>query len=483
MAKERLAGFGGAQSGVSRVFRPASEDEVIELFRRRPFRTVGLRGAGRSYGDASLNSGGAVLDLSRLDAFHAWDPETGVVEVGPGVTIEDLWRSLLPRGWWPKVVPGTMFVTVGGAVAMNIHGKNCFRVGPFGEHLESLEVVLPTGERRTASPGENADLFHGVVAGFGMLGCVTRARLRLGRVHSGRVRVRTIATGSLRETVEVVERHAAEADYLVGWADGLARGAALGRGVVHRADHYGPGEDPEGEATLAPGRQELPARLAGVVPKSWLGPLARPFLSNALVAGANRAKVQLDRIRASRHAEEAWTHVEYAFLLDYAPGWSRMYGPAGLIQIQPFVPRDAAVEALEAILRLARRRGLPPYLCVFKKHRPDPFLMTHGLDGYSLAMDFPARRRDALWDLAREIERIAIDAGGRFYAAKDSTLTAEALRASLPPERAQAFLDLKRKCDPDGVLQTDLSRRIWPELGGRLESRPPRSQPQASEDR
>jgi FAD/FMN-containing dehydrogenase len=463
---EQLAGFGGAQTGVSRVLRPRSVGELEEIFDRgaRAFRSVGLRGAGRSYGDAALNSGATVLDLGLLDRIEAWDPERGVAEVQPGVTIDKLWRRTLPDGYWPAVVPGTSLATLGGVVAMNGHGKNCFRVGPIGDQLEELEVLLPSGERMCCGPEQNPELFSGVVAGFGMLGCITRIRLRLKRVHSGYLNVRAISVGSLAEMVGVFDEHASDADYLVGWCDGLAAPGALGRGVVHRGDYLAEGEDPDPASSLRPEAQDLPPRMLGVLPRSELWRVLRAFQTRPAMRLVNLAKHLGHRF--DPRATHRWRHTEFGFLLDYAPGFNRSYGPAGLIQVQPFVPAERAVEVFDEILRLARRRGLPPYLVVFKKHRADRFLLSHGLDGYSLAMDFPARRRRGLWALAREIQDLAIDAGGRFYFAKDSTLTPEQTARSYPAANLRRFAELRRKCDPQGWLQTDLARRVWPDLLG-----------------
>ena len=188
----------------------------------------------------------------------------------------------------------------------------------------------------------------------------------------------------------------------------------------------------------------------------------RPVLYRPGVRLVNALKALSDRLeRGKSHLQ---SHASFHFFLDYVPEWIRAYGRPGLIQVQPFLPKEAAVEAMREILKLARRRSIPPTLVVFKKHRPDRFLLSHGLDGYSLAMDFPAGRRAELWALARDIQRITLDAGGRFYFAKDSTLTADDLSRCFPDESLRAFRELKQKCDPEGLLQTDLARRVWPDL-------------------
>jgi FAD/FMN-containing dehydrogenase len=456
---ERLSGFGRARTAVCRVLRPRAREDLEALFEHvvPDLQTLALRGAGRSYGDAALNDGGSVLDTSGLRRVLAWDPERGIADVEPGVTVEELCRLALPDGWWPAVVPGTMRATLGGCVAANVHGKNALRAGTLGEHVRELEIFLPDGRRAVCGPDGDTDLFHAVVGGMGLLGCIARIRLALRRVHSGFLRVRALPA---RDFAELLARFdaAPDAEHLVGWCDAVTAGAALGRGVVHAAWELGPGEGPPLPASADRRVQDLPARLLHVLPRAWASRGLRAFASRPGVRALNAAKAGLHALAGERSGLES--HARFAFLLDYVPGWERAYGRAGMIQIQPFVPHEAAARALPAMLRAAQRQGLPPWLAVLKRHRRDAFVLSHALDGWSLALDFPARRSGALVAVARELHAIALDCGGRFYLAKDSALTPDEWRRSLPPERLRRFAEQKRKCDPDGRLQTDLARRL-----------------------
>jgi len=460
---ERVDAWGMATSAMSYVYRPVDEAgirEVLELARRRGL-TVGLRGAGRSYGDASLASEQICLDLSRMNRILKWDRTRGIIRVEPGVTIRQLWQHTLEDGYWPFVVPGTMHPTLGGCAAMNIHGKNCWKAGPLGDHVRSFDLLLPTGEVRRCSRSENRELFHAAIGGFGMLGCFLSLTLEMKRVHSGLLEVEPISVENLGGMFQVFEEHLELADYLVGWVDCFAGGRALGRGLVHVARHLLPGEDPAPAQTLRVERQELPDTLFGWIPKSVMWRLMRPFTNNVGVRLVNAAKHWAGRRHSGRTHFQS--HAGFAFLLDYVPDWKRAYGPGGLIQYQSFVPRDAAPEVLAEQLRLCQRRGMPSYLGVFKRHRPDAFLMTHGLDGYSLALDFKVtpRNRERLWALAAEMDRLVLQAGGRFYFAKDSTLHPSRLEEYLGEERVRRFLSLKAECDPGSLLQTDLYRRVF----------------------
>jgi decaprenylphospho-beta-D-ribofuranose 2-oxidase len=449
---------------MSYVYRPSTADGVREVFEeaQRSGRSVALRGAGRSYGDASLNAENIVLDLTRMNRILDWDPQAGLLRVEPGVTIAQLWRYTIEDGWWPPVVPGTMFVTLGGAASMNVHGKNNYRVGPWGDHILEFELLLPSGETVRCSRDENSDVFHAAIGGFGMLGCFTSLTLQMKRIYSGMLSVEAISTRSLPEMVGVFEERLDTTDYLVGWIDALASGRGAGRGLIHAARHLAPGEDVNPAQTLRVAHQELPETLLGVFPKSGLWRLMRPFVNNPGMRLINALKYVAGQREAAKgpHRE---SHAAFNFLLDYIPGWKLAYRPLGLIQYQSFIPEAHAAGAMERLLAMSREAGLPPYLAVFKRHRADDFLLSYAVDGYSLALDYrvtPANR-DRVWELAHRMDEVVLASGGRFYFAKDSTLERSSVERYLCPERREAFLALKRRCDPDDLLQTELYRRLF----------------------
>lgn len=461
---EPVGSWGMNLSAMSYVWRPSTVAQVREVFAlaEKSGRTVAPRGAGMSYGDASMNAEGIVLDLTRMDRILDWDAQTGRITVEPGVTIRQLWQHCLEDGWWPPVVSGTMFVTLGGAAAMNIHGKNNFHAGPIGEHIQEFDLLLPTGELKTCSRKENSDLFFAAVGGFGMLGVFTRITLQMKKVYSGLLRVEAFATKSFGHIIEEFEERRPHADYLVGWIDCFAKGDRLGRGLVHQANYLKPGEDLQPARTLKVANQELPDTLFGVFPKSIMGNMMRPFSNDLGMGAINRAKF----IQGSTLGNEKTVlqpHAQFAFLLDYVPNWKHAYKPGGLIQFQSFVPKDETERVFAGELRLSHKLGITPYLGVFKRHRPDPFLMTHAVDGFSLALDYPIneRNKERLALLVEQMARLVADAGGRFYFAKDSLLPASIARQFVGDERLAKFTAIKRACDPKNILQTDLSRRLF----------------------
>lgn len=462
---ERVNGWGMALGGDAKVARPVDAAQVAAAMAlvAAERSTLGLRGAGCSYGDANINTQGHVLDTSAMKRILHFDAERGLATVEPGVSIRELWRHTIGYGWWPMVVPGTMAVSVGGAAALNIHGKNNFAVGTFGEHVQSFVLQTPALGPLRCSRSENADVYRAAIGGFGMLGCFTELTLQLKRVHSGRLRVWGIPAKDLGANLQLLEDLKGEADYLVSWLDLHGKGSGLGRGLMHRADQLEPGEDPDGVRFFDPVLQDVPGKLFGLVPKGWLWPGMWMATHCGGVPFVNWAKFQAG-FREAKHSPYLQTHGAFHFLLDYVPRWQWMTRPGGLIQFQPFVPAAHGERVLRRLIERCHQAGMVPYLGVLKRHRPDPFLMTHAVDGYSLAMDFAVssgkKKRAALWRLCQEMAEVVLEAGGRFYYAKDAVLQASSFPRIHGEGAVAEFRALKQRLDPQGLLQTDLSRRL-----------------------
>ncbi len=461
---ERVDSWGMNKTTLAYVYRPATVDGILDVFKtaKDHGRTVGLRGGGRSYGDASLSAENVTLDLTRMNRILAWNPETGIVKVEPGVTLRQLWQYCIEDGWWPPVVSGTMFVTLGGAAAMNFHGKNNFKMGPIGDHITEFELLTPAGLRRVCSRSQNPKLFHAAIGGFGMLGCFITITLQMKKVYSGNLSVYALSTRSMAETICEFESRMDSADYLVGWIDCFASGRALGRGLIHQANYLSEGQDPRPAQTLRVVNQELPETIFGIIPKSIMWRCMKPLANNPGMKLLNWAKYTSSAILGN-HKRILQSHTAFAFLLDYVPDWKFVYKPNGLIQYQSFIPADNAEACFTRQLELCHEAKIIPFLGVFKRHKKDNFSLTHSVDGYSFALDFPItdRNRVNLWKLAERLNEIVLESGGRFYFAKDSTLNKDTAEAYLGKEVLEEFWTLKQQCDPDGILKTDLAHRIF----------------------
>jgi FAD/FMN-containing dehydrogenase len=458
---ERTDGWGMAVTAAGYVYRPSTVEGIRAAFAlaRDSGHSVVLRGSGRSYGDASVNPEHIVLDLTRFNRILAWNPATGILTAEAGATLGQLWRYCIGDGWWPPVVSGTMFPTLGGALGANIHGKNNFKAGPLGDHVDSFELLTAAGDILLCSRESNGEIFRAAIGGFGLLGCILTVTLRMKKVASGLLDVKPYACANLDAMLRLIDDRAPAADYLVGWVDCFGEGAGTGRGLVHEARYLAEGADPQATQTLRAESQELPETMFGVIPKSWLWLGLRLFLFDLGMRLVNFAKWKLGNLMQKPYRQ---SHAAFAFLLDYVPGWKRAYLPGGLVQFQSFVPHDKAAAVFQGQIAKGRAAGLTPYLAVLKKHRPDDFLLSHAVDGFSLALDFRVtrRNRERVWQLCDAMAQDVVAARGRFYLAKDATLTRESFTASLPPASLAEFKALKRRLDPEGILQSAQARRL-----------------------
>jgi len=402
-----------------------------------------------------------VVDLCNFNQILSFDLETGICEAQAGARIKDLWEMGIEKGFWPPVVSGTMMPTLGGALSMNIHGKNNFQVGTIGEHVLSFSFVTASGAQLECSPKENSELFYSAISGFGMLGCFLKIRLKMKKIYSGKMRVSPIAIRNFDELFQYFEENAKHSDYLVGWIDAFAKGESLGRGQIHKANNLKPGEDPDFPDNCKLENQHLPSRLFYLIPKKWMWILMKPFSFPLGMRLLNLAKYLASVLFHGKDYLQG--HAEYAFLLDYVPNWKYVYKPGSMIQYQVFLPKETAKDTLKQLFSLCQTRGIVNYLSVFKQHKPDPFLLTHSVDGYSMAMDFPVTKsnKEALWNLCYEMDKLVLQAKGKFYFAKDSVLRKSVVEGFFPKKNLEEFYRLKKKYDPQGILQTDLYKRIF----------------------
>jgi decaprenylphospho-beta-D-ribofuranose 2-oxidase len=454
----RVTGYGMASGADGYLFRPATEAQIAECFElaRRTGRRVTLRGAGRSYGDANYSAENLIVDLTRFDRILDWDPASGLIQVEGGTSLMAIWHKTLEDGWWLPVVSGTSYPTIAGALAMNIHGKNNFCMGTLGEHVRAIDVMIPSGEVRSLCPGD--PLFRAVIGGAGLLAVILRVTLQMKRVTSGDVIVHAASVPCLEAQFETFERFQPVSDYMVSWVDCFARGKGLGRGLFHSADY--PHLDAPDQASLKIAHQQIPDTVMGLLPKAVLWRFLKPLNRRSGMRFVNWAKYTMSKVLGGRGPHHQ-SLAEYSFLLDAVPDWRKAYLPDGFVQYQIFVPRAEAPRVFRRVLEMQQDARYESFLGVMKRHRPDPFLVSCNLDGYSFAMDFKVRRRrlPELQQLARRMTDVALDAGGRFYFAKDSLLgPADAVRYLGPA--LDEFRRVRAEADPEGLLTSALAVRL-----------------------
>ena len=419
--REVLRGWGMANQARSWIYRPRDADEVEAALQDARERGLSVchRGAGLSYGDAALNEGGAMILTEGLHRLLNFNPDTGLLRAECGLRLVHIWKDVLPYGWWLPVVPGTMEVTLGGAVAMNVHGKNQFSKGSFGEHVTSLTLLRASGVREELPAVGEPEGLRDVVGAQGLNGTILDATIQLHRVHSGLVEVEARATRSLVETLGAFEEGLVGVDYAVGWIDCMAGANGMGRGLLHFARQL-PADHPRALEAMSVDEQRLPSRSLGVIPNSQLWRGLRVLSNDSGMRVVNLGRSLSGRLRQGRRYLQ--TLAAFHFLLDTVPGWRRAYGPHGLIQYQLFVPLYNAGDVFREVLALQRSLGVYSYLGVLKRHRTDDFAGSYALDGYSLALDFPVRAQKlaALRRLCRSYDDLLRDSCGHVYAAKDA---------------------------------------------------------------
>ncbi|MFF8276595.1 FAD-binding protein [Streptomyces lateritius] len=442
---EPLTGWGRTAPTLARVLRPRSYEEASDAVRACGARGSIARGLGRAYGDAAQNAGGSVLDMTGLDRVRTIDATAGLVVCDAGVSLHRLMEVLLPLGWFVPVSPGTRYVTVGGAIGADIHGKNHHVSGSFARHVTSLELLTADGEIRTVVPG--TDLFDATAGGMGLTGVILSATLRLLPVETSLMTVDTERAGDLDDLMARLTATDHHYRYSVAWIDLLARGAATGRSVLTRGDHAPydalPRRARRAPLAFRPGR--LPAAPA-LVPEGLLGRTTVGLFNDVWYRRAPRHRTgELQRLSAFFHP------------LDGVPHWNRIYGRGGFVQYQ-FVVGHGHEETLRRIVQRIARRGCPSFLAVLKRFgEGDPGWLSFPMPGWTLALDIPARL-SGLGAFLDELDEEVVDAGGRVYLAKDSRLRPDLLDAMYP--RLADFRALRAALDPRSVFTSDLSRRL-----------------------
>jgi len=374
------------------------------------------RGNGRSYGDVCLNAGGVLLDARPLDHFIAFDRSTGVLRCEAGVLLSEILEFAVPRGWFPPVTPGTQFVTLGGAIANDVHGKNHHRGGNIGNHILRLELLRSDGRRILCSPEENAEWFRATIAGLGLTGLITWAEIRLKPVQNPFIRQETIRLRNIDAFFEVATESDRDWEYTVAWVDCIARGKDLGRGIYFRGEHA----------------KEMPAHF----PRPGGLPLAVPFVPP--VSLVNRWSLRAfnqayyRRQRAERKSELVH-YRPFFYPLDSVAEWNRIYGPRGFLQYQCVLPGEQGRDGIREILDRIAASGLGSFLAVLKLFGdvPGRGLLSFPRPGVTLALDFP-NRGDQTLKLLAQLDEVTLAAGGAVYPAKDASMSADAFQRYYP---------------------------------------------------
>lgn len=393
------------------------------------------RGMGRSYGDSALSP--TVLSTKGLDHFIAFDESTGLLSCAAGLTLDTILEVFMPRGWFLAVVPGTRYVSVGGAIASDVHGKNHHVDGTFCEHVTALKLMLSSGEVLSCTRTQNAALFRATCAGMGLTGIVLEATLRLRRIQSSAIEQRTIRTANLEEAFERFEENL-HYTYSVAWLDCLAKGPNIGRSLLFLGEHA------TDERFKAPGKHSIGVPFSS--PAFLLNRYSMSLFNNAYYHKPIRAGA-LQRIEA----------FQYFFPLDSIRHWNRLYGRKGFLQYQCVIPDEGALQGMREILTMVSEAGKGSFLSVLKRFGPaNENYLSFPMRGYTLAMDF--KFEHGILPLLAELDRVVAAHGGRLYLAKDARMSAAFFQASYP--HWERMREVRREFGADSLFHSLQSQRL-----------------------
>lgn len=444
--EQLLTGWGLTSPSRANVYDPTRVEEVAAVLANSGSRGVIARGLGRSYGDAAQNAGGEVLTMTGLKGVGKIDRSTGEVTVAGGVSLSELIRELLPLGRFPIVTPGTRYVTIGGAIAADIHGKNHHHDGSFCDHVRSLKLLTPSGEIRELSAEKDPDVFAATAGGMGLTGVILEATIATMPVASNRVWVDTQRAGNLEEALAAMVSDDDSYRYSAAWIDCRARGSALGRSVLTRGDHAQLEDLPVSE-------RESALRTAPE-PRVRI-PVSAParLLSRTAIRLFNELWFQRTPRQRRRDLQSVFS---FLYPLDGIADWNRLYGKPGFLQYQFVLPFGQEGTLTEIVEALSKARLVS--LGVLKRFgRQQRGLLSFPMPGWTLAVDIPTRFDGAAALLDRFDELVA-QAGGRVYLAKDSRLRPELLKQFYP--QLERWKTIQSELDPLGRMQSDLARRI-----------------------
>lgn len=412
----KLSGWGRYPVLEARTYQPRSVEALQQLVVSEP--SLIARGNGRAYGDSAINAS-ATVETRHINRIMAFDPASGQLIAEAGVLLGDIIAAFLPRGWFPMVTPGTKFVTLGGAIAADVHGKNHHRDGSFRNCVDWIEVMGADGETQRCSPQDHAALFNHTLGGMGLTGIILCAAIRLRPVETAWIRQSTIAAPNLKAAMAAFEA-AQDATYSVAWIDCLGTGSNLGRSLVMLGEHAV-------RADLSPRQAQAPFQIKSKRKLSI--PIDFPaFTLNSLTVRAFNALYYWAGTRKTGTQLVDWD--SYFYPLDAILGWNRIYGRKGFAQFQCALPMDRSEAGLTALLSEIAKAGSGSFLAVLKRFGKQDSAFSFPMEGYTLALDFPVMPKTLA--LLERLDQITIAHGGRFYLAKDSRMTSATLRASDP---------------------------------------------------
>jgi FAD/FMN-containing dehydrogenase len=439
--EEILSGWGNIPRSANKVIYARDPRDLVRL----PEDQILPRGLGRSYADQATNTNHVVLKMEKMNHFLAFDEVNGVLSCEAGVSLEEVIFHFAPRGWFPMITPGTKYITIGGAIANDVHGKAHHADGSFVNCVYDFTILLADGSILRASREENADLFWANFGGLGLLGIILTATVQLRRIETTYFKQKAYAAKNLDEMLDAIHENEREYSSSVAWIDPMARGKSLGRGVLTMGNH----------ALLS----DLPEKLKKEPLKVGKKPmLTVPFYLPAFILNPFTISI-LDVVLywMQKSAPSISHYDKFFYPLDMINDWNRGYGKRGFIQYQFVIPMEGGRKNIRTLLTEVTESNCIPFLNVLKKFgKGQGGLLSFPFEGYTFAIDFPITPQ--LKPFTKKLDQMVLEMGGRIYLGKDAYLDEATFKAMYP--QYVEWLAIKRKYDPLNVFSSDLARRI-----------------------
>lgn len=437
-----LSGWGRYPVLKAKIYAPRTVRQLQDIVSAEP--SVIARGNGRAYGDSAINSS-ATITMRHMNRMHAFDGQTGQLVAEPGVLLSDIIAAFLPRGWFPMVTPGTKFVSLGGAIAADVHGKNHHKDGSFRACVDWIDVMDATGAITRCSRSENSSLFEHTIGGMGLTGIIVKAAIRLRPIETAWIKQTTHVAPNLKAAMDLFEA-SQDATYSVAWIDCLAAGDDLGRSLVMLGEHA-----VKTDLSIRQHKSsfDVPQKSKRTVPFDFPGLALNRFsvrAFNALYywAGSRKTGTQL----------VDWD--SYFYPLDAILHWNRIYGRKGFAQFQCVLPLDSSEKGLSELLDATSKAGAGSFLAVLKRFGAQDSPFSFPMEGYTLALDFPVNGKTL--KLLTELDHITLEHGGRFYLAKDARMSAKTFDAS--DKRIEAFRVQRQDNNWQSCFASNQSERL-----------------------
>lgn len=460
---ETVMAYTETRKTFSQVVYARSVDDCLELmdFAKKNGLAICLRSGGYTYGDMILNDREIILNLSGLNKMLSFDSSTGIIVVEPGLRFADIFELILLYNWTLPSCPGGMGVTIGGAISNNVHGKDTWRKGNFGENIIAVKLLIASGEVLTVSRKSDPQLFHAVIGGLGMFGIIIEATIQLAKVPSPYVAVSSVPARDIHESVALLEEAKETADFSVSWVDAFASGSRLGRGFVTTAKWVD--QKLNVDEKKLKNSLKTPTRIFGMLPAKPTWFLLRPLFMPPAMRWANKANYHLFAIkdRLSNRVTQRMLFTDYNFMHNKIPDLKHVYRPYGFLEFQPLIPRDCGLKAIKGVFTLCQKHQSQSLLCGMKSHRGDDFMISYSGDGYSIGIDIQVRNRshEAIGTFARELFQYTLDCRGKAFLSKDEMLSVDMFEKMYP--RHREFLEVKRRVDPSSLFASDMYRRLF----------------------